>query len=241
MGPLPTTMLIIPVIDIKAGRAVRAVGGKRKAYAPVSAPLCRSDDPADLLEAYLRLHPFPVVYLADLDAITGDGDNQALIGSLAADFGEPTFWLDAGFRTAGDVNRYQATGRLRTVLGTESLASLDAYAAAKAACQTDPVLSLDFDETGFLGPRALLQQPAVWPRDLIIMALDRVGTGRGPPVADATRQKGRHEHRIFAAGGVRGVSDLMRLRQQGFQGALVASALLERRIGKSELGSVFED
>lgn len=230
-------MLIVPVIDIKAGRAVRAVGGKRKNYAPVSAPLCRSDDPADLLEAYLLLHSFPVIYLADLDAITGHGDNRALIASLRSDFGKPIFWLDAGFQTAADIFLYQAIDRLRPVLGTESLASLDAYAAAKAACQTDPILSLDFIGARFLGPRVLLQRPAVWPRDLIVMALDRVGSGGGPCVGDAVGQKGVDEHRIFAAGGVRGVSDLMQLRQRGFHGALVASALLERRIGKTELAA----
>ena len=62
---------VIPVLDLKDGRAVHAKGGRRDHYRPIQSILHPTSDPIALARAFragLGLH---TLYLADLDAITG--------------------------------------------------------------------------------------------------------------------------------------------------------------------------
>ena len=79
-------MLIIPVVDLMGGVVVRATAGRRDAYRPIISPLAASSAPCDIVAGFLRLHPFTVVYVADLDAILGRGDNISAARSLADKF-----------------------------------------------------------------------------------------------------------------------------------------------------------
>ncbi len=234
----PAAMLIVPVIDIKAGNAVRAVGGLRAQYEPVRSALCRSAQPADLLQAYLELHPFPVVYLADLDAITGQGSNRTLVQTLLARFPRILFWIDAGFRSNGDLVGYERQGRSKIVLGSESLTTARDYETLRTACQTEPILSLDFRHGSFLGPVQLLAGTTRWPKEVIVMALDNVGRDCGPSALPVPVSQRAGSCRVYAAGGIRGLADLRRLQHRGYSGALVASALLDRRLGSTELAMI---
>ena len=76
-------MDVIPVIDIRHGTAVRAVAGDRANYRPLVSPLCAGSEPGDVARGLMALHPFPVIYVADLDAIEGRDANLALSGELA--------------------------------------------------------------------------------------------------------------------------------------------------------------
>jgi len=88
------------------------------------------------------------------------------------------------------------------------------------------VFSLDTREGERLGPAALHETPAHWPRDVIVMTLGRIGVGAGPDLdrlaAVAAASPGT---RLYAAGGVRGPADVAALRRGGVAGALVASAI----------------
>ena len=62
---------VVGVIDLKQGRAVHAVAGRRDQYQPVqiqSQPPADWGDPIRLVDLYLRLG-IRRLYLADLDAI----------------------------------------------------------------------------------------------------------------------------------------------------------------------------
>lgn len=122
------------------------------------------------------------------------------------------------------------------VIGSESLASLDDYRRARAAAGPAAPLSLDFRGEAFLGPRALLDDAALWPARVIVMTLARVGSGEGPDLARLrsiiARAGGRS---LYAAGGVRHAADLRALRDIGAAGALVATALHAGRITAADL------
>jgi phosphoribosylformimino-5-aminoimidazole carboxamide ribotide isomerase len=76
----------------------------------------------------------------------------------------------------------------------------------------------------------------VWPARVIVMTLNRVGSDAGPDMERLALIASRVPNAsIFAAGGLRGPSDLMRLAEAGVRGVLVASALHDGRLTGADL------
>ena len=71
---------VIPVLDVKNGQAVHAVGGIRSHYRPLQSLLHPSCEPLELARAYRDLLGLRELYLADLDAISG---NDPICRSIA--------------------------------------------------------------------------------------------------------------------------------------------------------------
>jgi phosphoribosylformimino-5-aminoimidazole carboxamide ribotide isomerase len=225
-------MQIIPVIDLKAGEVVRAFRGERTAYAPIVSPLAISSAPQDIVAGLLRLHAFPAIYVADLDAIEGRGGHEATIRNLVRAFPDVRFWVDDGAADAARLAALRTLG-VEAVIGSES-SKEDAVAAL--ASDPDAILSLDFRGERFLGPAALLEDARLWPRRIIAMTLSRVGAFEGPDVDLLARLARKAEARsLFAAGGVRDARDLEALDRAGAAGALVASALHDGRLSPNDL------
>ena len=209
------------------GQVVRARGGDRAGYAPWRSPLAGSSDPGAITRALLARHPFPALYLADLDAIRGRGDNHPLLAALAARFPGVTFWIDQGLPRLPA--RDPLPGNIRHVLGTETLSGLEPLRTASP--DHEPILSLDFGPEGFRGPPGILEAPHLWPGTVLLMALDRVGSGRGPDTERLCWLRSLAPDRSwFVAGGVRDPADLQVLDRAGARGALVASALHDGRL-----------
>ena len=223
---------VIPVIDLKAGKAVRAIAGDRAAYRPLATPLCPDGDVLTCIAGYLGLHPFRRLYVADLDAIERGVRQDALLQTIRAAFPQLGLWVDAGFRSHDAAKEWAELGLGQPVLGSESLTDAGAASAGSA------ILSLDFRGDRFLGPPALLERPESWPADVIVMCLHDVGTGGGPDLARLSRIKTVADtRRVFAAGGVRNRADLISLAALGVSGALVASALHSGAIGSGDLAA----
>ena len=219
-------MEIIPVLDLKGGAVVHAKHGQRESYQPIVSRLCATSIPDELLAGLLRLHSFQTIYIADLDAIEQKGEHSRLIAELARSHPAMAFWVDSG--TSG----YTDCKNIQHVLGSESIdrnGSLQAIDRAK-------ILSLDFRDSDFLGPRGLLEQPSLWPDRVILMTLARVGSGAGADLERLAmiRQRAGARH-LYAAGGVRGPHDLQVLRDAGMAGVLVASALHDGRLTSTDL------
>jgi uncharacterized protein related to proFAR isomerase len=210
----------IPVIDLKAGKAVRAVAGDRANYQPLATPLCPDGAPLACVTGFLALHPFRRLYVADLDAIEGGARQDATLAAIREAFPSLELWVDAGFTGADAATDWQRLGLGRPVLGSESLRD------PRPRLPLGSILSLDFRGEDFLGPPSLLKEPKRWPADIIVMSLHSVGAGRGPDVQRLTRiVAAAGGARVYAAGGVRGEGDLQTLARIGAAGALIASAL----------------
>ncbi len=216
-------MQIIPVIDIKAGQAVLANQGDRENYLPLSTPLCDSSQVEDVINAYLQLSPFTRMYIADLDALMGLGNNQDLINALLIRYPQLNFMIDSGSlkKCYNPVNNKQLT----PIIGTESINQKSL--AKERQLAPDFILSLDFNsEHAIMGDPILYESSALWPKELIIMTLALVGKSNGPDLEKLHYYCNTYpQHNFIAAGGVRHHEDLLHLKKLGIQQVLIASAL----------------
>jgi phosphoribosylformimino-5-aminoimidazole carboxamide ribotide isomerase len=209
-------MRVVPVIDLIGGTAVHAVRGERERYRSLGDPL-----------SLARRFGLDELYVADLDAITGAGDNDAVIRALAR---EARVMVDAGVSDPERARALLDLGVDHVVVGTETLADADALDGLP-----DAILSVDLRDGRTLSrdPR-LAGLPALdaiaflrRPREVIVLDLARVGTSAGPDVATiAEIHAAFPELELLAGGGVRDGDDLRALTDAGAAGALVGTALL---------------
>jgi HisA/HisF family protein len=232
-------MEIIPVIDVAGGLAVLARRGDRASYKPIVTPLATSSDPADVAKGLATLYPFRKLYVADLDGIEGRGRNVHLVPALSRALPRAEIWIDAGTGSRGAARALLAAPVTTLVIGSESLETAAVLKDIMAEAPTRTVLSLDFLGEEFMGPQALLKDVNLWPQRLIVMTLGRIGSGEGPDVARiaeiASRAQGR---RIYAAGGIRDRADLDAVRAAGGTGALIATALHDKKITAGDLKEI---
>lgn len=227
-------MDIIPVLDLRGGIVVRARMGQRDQYRPLETPLSPTSDPIDVMRGLCSVYPFKTFYVADLDAIMGTGDNEAVLRRLNAEFPTAVFWVDNGVADLSAARNWLDAELGHLVLGSESQRDM---ALVEHLSRHDRVLlSLDFRDQAFQGPQELLRQPALWPLRLIVMTLARVGSGAGPDFdrlcAIRDIAAGRE---IYAAGGVRDRADLAALWRADIAGALVATSLHDGRLRGDDL------
>lgn len=214
-------MKIIPVIDLKDGVVVHARQGNRAHYQPINTDLCKSSDIFQVIGAFLGIYEFDTFYIADLNAITHQGEHNRLITEVLLRFPQITFWIDQGYQKHEGT---QHPGNSLPVLGSESyrnetIPDLKAY-------KNNFILSLDYSNSDALGAENLFSDPSFWPENIIIMTLERVGSNHGPDLNKLTNFCRQYPDKNFiAAGGIRNKQDLMALSEAGIHQALVASAL----------------
>lgn len=220
-------MKIIPVIDLKNGVVVHAKRGERENYQPIKSVLTTNADIYCVLNGFLQLHAFDTFYIADLDAITGQGRQHNLIEQIAADFPKITFWIDAGYQKGQDF-----LPNYLPVLGSECFTDDNFHELENFKKRF--ILSLDFGANGAkLGSQKFFTQTESWSENVIVMTLNRVGSSQG--VAIDLLKKFKHaspKTNFIAAGGVRNSDDLAQLEKMGIEQVLVASALHSGAITK---------
>jgi uncharacterized protein related to proFAR isomerase len=226
---------MIPVLDLQAGHAVHARGGRREAYRPVVDRDGRPQDLVALAEHLLRAAGSDCLYVADLDAIGGAAPQADTLDRLRAVCGLRSIWVDAGFAGSAAARMLIASWPhdggpgIRPVFGTESLRS----AADLAEITDDPaaILSLDHRSGQPIDPAGCLQRPALWPATVLVMSLDRVGSACGPDLATFSRCRQlagpKPPRRWIGAGGVRDAADLQTAHRAGASGWLTATALID--------------
>jgi HisA/HisF family protein len=217
-------MEVIPVLDLKGGIVVHARMGMRSAYAPIETPLSPTSEPSSVARGLLSVFPFKAFYVADLDAIEGSGDNTAALKALRAEFPDLAFWVDAGTADLGNAEAWLEADLGHLVLGSETQRDSELI---RHLCRDERIiLSLDYRGDEFLGPTSLLHDVDAWPREIIVMALARVGSASGPDMNLLANIKLRAvDRQIYAGGGVRDANDLASLARAGISGALVATSL----------------
>jgi phosphoribosylformimino-5-aminoimidazole carboxamide ribotide isomerase len=233
--------LLVPVLDLAGGLVVHAVRGQRERYLPVESVLVDVAEPLAVAVALHACSGAAALYIADLDAILGRGENAAAVRAIARGVA-CELWLDAGTADAAGALAARACGAKRIIVGTESLPTLEALDEIAAAVgRENMMISLDVlggklvsraGRLSGLPPLEALEKLAAsgWER-FILLTLDGVGAEGGPDwalLAPARRLAPKAE--LFAGGGVRGPQDMRKASELGLEGALVGTALHRGRL-----------
>ena len=232
-------MLIIPVIDLSQGIVVHAICGKRKSYQPITSTISSNCKPESILSAFFKLYPFKIIYIADLDAIQGNGNQSKLINKFASKYKECEFWVDAGIHQILTRKSNKTNKNIKFILGSENNIALHDYEKTIKS-NPDILLSLDFNEKGLINNSYLLNNSSIWPKKVIVMMLHRVGSNNG---IDTKHLKNiislNKNSEIYLAGGVKNSNDIKSLNSKNIKGCLIATALHQQKITKKELNLFF--
>ncbi|REJ67867.1 MAG: hisA/hisF family protein [Planctomycetota bacterium] len=244
-------MEVAATLDLKQSEVVRAVAGRRAAYAPWRSPLATSSAPADVARGLAEAVGIELFYLADLDAIAGAEPSWSLYEALLRD--GRRLWIDAGIGDARRARRMREfaeghAGAVEIIVALETVGQRSRL--AEVAGELDGVsaiFSLDLKDGRPLGgtgpwrdaePLSIAQAAvAAGFRRLIVLDLAAVGRGQGCATLDLCRRlRERYPHlELASGGGVRDREDLQSLAAAGCDVALVATALHDGRLTRDDL------
>jgi phosphoribosylformimino-5-aminoimidazole carboxamide ribotide isomerase len=245
-------MLLIPSIDLLAGRCVRLTQGDFGAQTEFRAP------PKEILRRYRRLGA-PWVHIVDLDgARDGRRINHPVIVALAAFF-FPHLQVGGGVRSADDVKALLDAGVARVVVGSAALSRPKEVTGWLEHFGRDR-LCLAFDVRARPGeePRVCTHgwreesESSLWAalarypeRALLhVLCTDITRDGMlGGPNLELYRTAFARFPRIAwqASGGIGSGADLVALERIGVSAAVSGKALLEDRINFEELRPFLPD
>jgi len=236
-------VMIVGVLDLLAGRAVHAQGGRRDGYAPVENVAGRSIEPVGdvtaLAATYMSLG-MDGLYVADLDAIEGRPLQERAIGALTK-LGAP-LWLDAGASSVDAARRHIELEATTVIVGSETFSSFEslqnicgALGGRRVAFSLDLLNGKPLAKNlavGSCAPRSITARVVeAGVGTVIVLDLGRVGRSVGPDVdLIAAVRAAASSVTLLVGGGIRGLHDLRRLADTGCDGALVATAVHDGRL-----------
>jgi phosphoribosylformimino-5-aminoimidazole carboxamide ribotide isomerase len=230
-------VIVIPAIDVRAGRAVRLLRGDPNEETTYD------DDPVEVAvrfqeEGARRLH------VIDLDAALDEGANRDTIRDICRSVVLPV-QVGGGVRTLQDVAAVLEIGAGRAILGTS--AALDPGFVARAVEEFAERILVAVDVRGGHamvkgwreeGPSVEEVIPALndagTPRYLVT-AIARDGTLDGPDLRLYRHVFGLTDRPIIASGGVRSADDIWALRDAGCEAAVTGKALYEKTLKLSQV------
>ena len=222
-----------------AGQVVRGIGGDRASYRPIVSALCQSSDPLTVARRLVDHCASDQLYVADLDALMGGPVQQRVLQTLLDGLPDVLLWADAGFADAGAATALvhalgDAGRRLVPVFASESLSSREALAtcfSGVGSTHVQAALSLDRRGSQRLDLAGCWDAPELWPQRVIVMTLERVGSGAGPDLVTLAELRRKVPGAmLIGAGGMRSDADLAAAAEAGADAWLVASALHDLRI-----------
>jgi phosphoribosylformimino-5-aminoimidazole carboxamide ribotide isomerase/phosphoribosylanthranilate isomerase len=222
-------LILLPAVDVRAGKAVRLVRGELSAESQYGEPL----------EAALAFQEAGAkwLHLVDLDAAFGTGENQEVLREVIAKL-DIQVELSGGIRDEDSLTRALATGCARINLGTAALESPEWTAAVIARYGERIAVGLDvrgrtlaargwikeggdlFETLGRLDSEGCARY--------VLTDVNKDGTLQGPNLELLKSVCAVTKSPVIASGGVSSLSDLKALRELvsiGVEGAIVGKAL----------------
>jgi phosphoribosylformimino-5-aminoimidazole carboxamide ribotide isomerase len=209
-------MELVLALDLRRNMVVHGKSGLRETYKPLDWGLSPTAEPVGFVKAIAPKY----IYIADLDRIEGTGNHDGLIRDCAGLV--ERCYVDRGARSPADM----LTGpNIKNVIGTEtSIADPSRYHGGYLSVD---VVNGKVIPTGD-SPETVLRSARSWDFEgCIILNLGFVGTengidaGTGPLAAWRSAYPGR----LLYGGGVASVADLDMIKDAGFDGAIIATAL----------------
>lgn len=222
-------LILLPAVDVRAGKAVRLVRGELSAESQYGQPL----------EAALAFQAAGAkwLHLVDLDAAFGTGENHKLLREVIANL-DIQVELSGGIRDEESLGRALATGCARVNLGTAALESPEWTASVIAKHGERIAVGLDV--------RARTLAARGWTKEggdlfetlarldsegcarYVVTDVNKDGTLQGPNLELLRSVCAATDRPVIASGGVSSLEDLKALRELvelGVEGAIVGKAL----------------
>lgn len=222
-------LILLPAVDVRAGKAVRLVRGELSAESQYGQPL----------EAALAFQTAGAkwLHLVDLDAAFGTGENHKLLREVIANL-DIQVELSGGIRDEESLGRALATGCARVNLGTAALESPEWTASVIAKHGERIAVGLDVrgrtlaargwtKEGGDLF-ETLARLDSEGCARYVVTDVNKDGTLQGPNLQLLRSVCAATNRPVIASGGVSSLEDLKALRELvelGVEGAIVGKAL----------------
>jgi phosphoribosylformimino-5-aminoimidazole carboxamide ribotide isomerase len=209
-------MELVLAMDLRRNTVVHGKSGMRATYKPLDWGLSPTAEPVGFIQAVAPKY----IYIADLDRIEGTGSHDSIIRTCAGLV--ERCYVDRGARSPGDL----LTGpHIKNIVGTEtSMADLSRYHGGYLSVD---VINGKVIPTG-AAPEAVLRSARDWDFEgCILLNLGFVGTQEGIDARTGPLGAWRsaYDGRLLYGGGVASVTDLETLKEAGFDGAIIATAL----------------
>lgn len=243
-------MRVIAAVDLLHGQVVRGIAGNRGDYRPIQTMLCATSEPVDVINALRQECGIGEFYIADLDAILQGQRNWKFYEFLEKE--GLKFWLDAGLRSFQQLRELSSCGIRRIVIGLETWSGLHDLKLGLMEYKANIMFSLDMKGgqllnqsvtwDGLTPDELVLQLSQTELKELFLLDLATVGTGKGLPTISLLRQAKslKNDWQIITGGGVRGLQDLYDLKENGADGCVLASALHDGSISREQLLELIE-
>jgi phosphoribosylformimino-5-aminoimidazole carboxamide ribotide isomerase len=229
-------VILLPAIDIAAGRAVRLVQGD------FDAETVYDDSPFEAASAWVQAGA-RYLHVVDLDgARLGSPQNLHHLERIAGELGVPV-QCGGGLRSVAAVRDAFAAGAARVILGTAAFSDIDFLDEVVAEFADRTVVSIDtrggfvstagWTETTTLPAAAAierLQDRGV--RTFVFTNVDKDGLLGGPDLDEVRQIASVVRGRFMYSGGIGKREDLVALaglRQVNLTGVIAGKALYERR------------
>jgi phosphoribosylformimino-5-aminoimidazole carboxamide ribotide isomerase len=218
--------MIIPVIDLKNGEAVSGKSGNRNTYTPLKTVFNNSSEPIAIARE-LKKRGFQRIYIADLDAIEGNGSNLKIAGEINKII---PVMLDSGIKDPRGIQKILDTVE-KVIIATETIENFDNIGVIFSSFpKYNLVLSVDIKDGNILGKHIkadfkdiIKKIEEINPFEVIILDISRVGTENGVDHTLITSFLGLDTDLILG-GGIT-VQDITDLHSLGLKHFLVGTAL----------------
>ena len=234
LGPGPSQSdlhVIIPCIDLQAGRAVQLIRGRKLRLAV--------EDVFGLLD---RFRDYSLLHVIDLDAAMGRGSNARLVGQLCRR-APMRVRVGGGIRTAARAKRILAVGAEKVIIGSAAfrdggvnrafLSRLVAKVGRKRIIiavdtQNGQILVRGWSEKLNLTPDKVFPELESYASEFLCTYVDTEGTMRGTSLRWFRQLRKATRLPITAAGGIRSAREVRQLEQLGMNAAVGMALYLNR-------------
>lgn len=225
-------MLIIPAIDLRAGKCVRLVEGR------LDRETVYSDEPATVASSWQKMGA-GYLHVVDLDgAFTGTPKNLDVISEILSAVSIPV-QIGGGIRDLETVGQLLDMGAARVILGTVAINSPELVAECCAQYGDQIVLGIDARDgkvaiegwglTADKGAVELgLEMRERGVQRIIFTDIWRDGTLKGPNLEAIKEMAQSTKLKIIASGGISTIDDICALKEietLGIEGVIVGKAL----------------
>ena len=223
---------IIPVLDLMSGIAVSGKSGKRDTYQPLETIYSKTSDPVEIAIS-LKRKGFKRIYVADLDAIEGEGSNLEVVSQInhilpvmldwgVKDFRSFTFALDYAQKVIVATETLNKWEDLEEILEKYPKERITVSIDVKDGHVLGKNLSTGFDEI-----KSKLSK--LKPEEIILLDISSVGTLNGYN-QDLLDEFAGMEDSLILGGGIT-PDEIENLTESGISKFLVGNALHAGRIG----------